>query len=66
VHGVTQLGVRLRVLVDRGTAGAVDNLQAELRRLGIEARIAPTHASLEDVFVIATRSRNGQATGAAA
>jgi ABC-2 type transport system ATP-binding protein len=66
VHGVTQLGVRLRVLVDRGAAGAVDKLQTELHRLGIEARISPTHASLEDVFVIATRSRNGQATGAAA
>jgi ABC-2 type transport system ATP-binding protein len=66
VHGVTQLGVRLRVLVDRGMTGAFEKLQAELQRLGVQARIEHTHASLEDVFVIATRARGGQTTGAAA
>src|SRR4029079_16159763 len=63
VHGVTQLGVRLRVLADRGTADAVGKLQAELRKLGVDARITPTHPSLEDVFVVATRSRNGLPNG---
>ncbi len=59
VHGVTQLGVRLRVLADRGTADAMGKLHAELKRLGVEAKITPTHASLEDVFVVATRPANG-------
>ena len=59
VHGVTQLGVRLRVLADRGTADARNKLQQELKRLGVEANITPTHASLEDVFVVATRPANG-------
>ena len=66
VHGVTQLGVRLRVLADRGTADARNKLQQELKRLGVEANITPTHASLEDVFVVATRPKNGQPKVAAA
>ncbi|HEU4593046.1 MAG TPA: ABC transporter ATP-binding protein, partial [Steroidobacteraceae bacterium] len=33
VHGVTQLGVRLRVLVDRGFPDAIEKLRAELRRM---------------------------------
>jgi len=66
VHGVTQLGVRLRVLADRGTADAVGKLQAELRKLGVDARITPTHPSLEDVFVVATRARIGLPNGSRA
>jgi ABC-2 type transport system ATP-binding protein len=66
VHGVTQLGVRLRVLADRGTADAQGKLQQELKRLGVDGNIAPTHASLEDVFVVATRPRNGAPQVAAA
>ena len=62
VHGVTQLGVRLRVLVDRGFPDAIEKLRAELRRMGIEAKIELTHASLEDVFVVATRARPSQTT----
>src|SRR3954463_13418457 len=59
VHGVTQLGVRLRVLADRGTTDVMEKLHQELRRIGVEAKITPTHASLEDVFVVATRPRSG-------
>ncbi len=55
VHGVTQLGIRLRVLVDRGAADAEARMRAELARHGIEAQVARTHPSLEDVFVVATR-----------
>ena len=55
VHGVTQLGMRLRVLADRGAGDAAGKLRALLRRHGIEASIALTQASLEDVFVVATR-----------
>jgi ABC-2 type transport system ATP-binding protein len=55
VHGVTQLGIRLRVLADRGAADAGGQLRALLAQHHIEARIARTHPSLEDVFVVATR-----------
>jgi ABC-2 type transport system ATP-binding protein len=58
VRGVTQLGIRLRVLAERGHADAVASLRSLLAGHGIQARIEPTHASLEDVFVVATR-RNG-------
>ncbi len=62
VHGVTQLGIRLRVLADRGHADAAASLRSLLAQHGIQARIEPTHASLEDVFVVATRrDQNGAA-----
>ncbi len=55
VHGVTQLGIRLRVLVDREAADAESQMRAELARHGIQAEVNRTHPSLEDVFVVATR-----------
>jgi ABC-2 type transport system ATP-binding protein len=55
VHGVTQLGIRLRVLADRGATDAGGQLRALLAQNHIEATIARTHPSLEDVFVVATR-----------
>ena len=61
VHGVTQLGIRLRVLADRGEGDAADKLRALLKQNGIDARIERTQASLEDVFVVATRpNKNGR------
>jgi ABC-2 type transport system ATP-binding protein len=61
VHGVTQLGVRLRVLAERGTADAGGQLRRVLAERGLQVTISPTHASLEDVFVVATRrDRNGR------
>jgi ABC-2 type transport system ATP-binding protein len=58
VHGVTQLGVRLRVLADRGQANAAAEIERALATLGVRANIERTHASLEDVFVVATRPEN--------
>jgi len=55
VHGVTQLGIRLRVLADRGEREAESRLRALLAQNGIDAQIERTQASLEDVFVVATR-----------
>jgi ABC-2 type transport system ATP-binding protein len=55
VHGVTQLGLRLRVLADRGVGDAQAQLERVIREHGIGARIERTQASLEDVFVVATR-----------
>ncbi len=57
VHGVTQLGIRLRVLADRGVGDAQAQLARVLHEHGIEARIERTQASLEDVFVVATRAK---------
>jgi ABC-2 type transport system ATP-binding protein len=60
VHGVTQLGVRLRVLADRATTDAGGELRGVLEKHGIHAKVERTHASLEDVFVVATRKeKNG-------
>jgi ABC-2 type transport system ATP-binding protein len=55
VHGVTQLGIRLRVLADRGEANAEAKLRDLLKQNGIDAHIERTQASLEDVFVVSTR-----------
>jgi ABC-2 type transport system ATP-binding protein len=62
VHGVTQLGIRLRVLATRGHGDAAAALRALLSRHGIDAKIERTHASLEDVFVVATRKEKEPAT----
>jgi ABC-2 type transport system ATP-binding protein len=60
VHGVTQLGLRLRVLADRGTADAGGQLRSLLTTNGIQGSILPSQAGLEDVFVVATRrEKNG-------
>ena len=56
VHGVTQLGIRLRVLTDRAHADTTGSLRDLLAQRGIQARVEHTHASLEDVFVVATRN----------
>jgi ABC-2 type transport system ATP-binding protein len=55
VIGVTQLGMRLRVLADRGARDAESRLRELLGQRGIPATVTRTHASLEDVFVVATR-----------
>jgi len=55
VHGVTQLGIRLRVLADPSVKDAEAQLRALLKQHDIDARVELTDASLEDVFVVATR-----------
>ena len=55
VHGVTQLGIRLRVLANRDVKDAEAQLRTLLKEHGIDARVEFTDASLEDVFVVATR-----------
>jgi ABC-2 type transport system ATP-binding protein len=59
VQGVAQLGLRLRVLVARGDAQAEQRLRALLQEQGIQGQLTRTHASLEDVFVVATRRNHG-------
>ena len=55
VISVTQLGARLRVLIDPSVADAVGFLGSQLERVDAVAQVAPARASLEDVFVMATR-----------
>ena len=54
VASVTQLGVRLRVLLPEGCADPVGIVDAALRRSGLEAEARPSSATLEDVFVAVT------------
>lgn len=57
VFSVTQLGVRLRVLVDKSLTDPLAPVQVALRAAGVNAEAHITHSSLEDVFVSATRGR---------
>lgn len=63
VASVAQIGNRLRVLLDPGAAQAP--LAEALQAAGIAARMQPQPASLEDVFVAATRQRPAAARGEA-
>lgn len=58
VLSVTQLGVRLRVLVDHAVDDAAAFIKAELRNTQPDIDVHPVRASLEDVFVAATQLRN--------
>jgi len=55
VHGVTQLGIRLRVLADPSVKDAEAQLRTLLKQHDIDAKVELTDASLEDVFVVSTR-----------
>jgi ABC-2 type transport system ATP-binding protein len=57
VQSVAQLGARLHALVDRGLADPAVRVRAAFADHGIGAEVRVTSASLEDVFVAATRSR---------
>lgn len=54
ILSVTQLGVRLRVLVAMAAADAPDLVRATLAAAGIASGVQMVHPSLEDVFVLAT------------
>lgn len=58
VLSVTQLGVRLRVLVDHAIDDAAAFIKAELRNTQPDIDVHPVRASLEDVFVAATQLRS--------
>ena len=57
VLSVAQLGMRLHALVDRALERPAERVDAALRAAGVPARVRRTAASLEDVFVAATRAR---------
>lgn len=54
VIGLAQIGVRLRVMVDRSVQDPVATVERRLRDANITATTAPTTASLEDVFIAFT------------
>jgi ABC-2 type transport system ATP-binding protein len=54
VASVTQLGIRLRVLIPENYDAPLDIVSAALSRAGINAHIAIAPATLEDVFVAVT------------
>lgn len=55
VRSVTQLGSRLHILVDPTAPEPVGLVERQLHRSGLQASVEATTASLEDVFVAATR-----------
>lgn len=58
VKAVTQLGHRLRVMLDPEFAEPVERLEAVFAEAGLEASVQRITANLEDVFVAATRFRH--------
>ena len=54
VASVTQLGVRLRVLLPEATDDPIRVIESALANAGLEAVAEPTRPSLEDVFVAVT------------
>lgn len=54
IASVTQLGVRLRVLVPDSVEDALQRVRDALERAGVDARAESVEPSLEDVFVSAT------------
>ena len=61
VVSVTQLGVRLRVLVPQDIPAARQTIDAELHKRNLPATVAEVSASLEDVFVAVTQTREDRA-----
>jgi len=54
VASVTQLGIRLRVLIPESVGDALDLVNRNLRQQNITAETRIAHATLEDVFVAVT------------
>ena len=61
VASVTQLGVRLRVLIPESVADPLVLVDKQLARREVAATSAMVEASLEDVFVAVTMERKDRA-----
>jgi len=57
VMSVAQLGTRLHALMDPGLDDPAGRIRHALAAAGVEAEVELTEATLEDVFVAATRER---------
>lgn len=60
VTSVTQLGVRLRVLIPESIGQPLDLIQRKFRAENVSADCTVVPASLEDVFVAVTQKRDSQ------
>jgi ABC-2 type transport system ATP-binding protein len=60
IVSVTQLGMRLRVLVELAVSDPLDKVRAALAAAHIDASAQLTRASLEDVFVMATQNHRAR------
>jgi ABC-2 type transport system ATP-binding protein len=58
ILSVTQLGMRLRVLVDESVPDPLGLMKSLIAATGGSSEAQLTHPSLEDVFVTATQNRN--------
>jgi len=59
VRSVTQLGSRLHILVDTEVPNPEERMRKHLEDAGLASEVERTVASLEDVFVAATRAAKG-------
>lgn len=59
IKAITQLGSRLRAMVDRDEARPTERLRALIATAEIKATVEVSAANLEDVFVAATVLKNG-------
>lgn len=55
ILSITQLGVRLRILIPKKVANALELVQSNLQQAAIPARVAEVFPDLEDVFVAVTQ-----------
>jgi len=55
LDSMTRLGAAIRLLLDADADTALRAVRAALAGASVSARVTPTEASLEDVFVVATR-----------
>ena len=61
IASVTQLGIRLRVLIPEAVPGSLELVQGVLREHGIDADTRLSGATLEDVFVAVTLEPEAEA-----
>jgi hypothetical protein len=54
VASVTQLGIRLRVLIPESVGDALELVERALKKQNVTATTRIAHATLEDVFVAVT------------
>jgi ABC-2 type transport system ATP-binding protein len=66
LESAAQLGTRLRVMMRTDVAAPQQVLAAKLKEAGVPAQVNATSASLEDVFVAATRLRRAAQSAAGA
>ena len=60
IKGVTQLGMNLRILVNRSIENAAALVESYCQSANVNARVTVVKPNLEDVFVVTTSAKDGQ------